>query len=51
MNQTVDILSMRIVQLENALCEAEEMQDTRDAEKQEVENKFIEANALISGLF
>ncbi|KAH3728122.1 uncharacterized protein LOC127854013 [Dreissena polymorpha] len=50
MNQTVDILSMRIVQLENALCEAEEKQDTTNAEKQDVENKFIEANALISEL-
>lgn len=44
LNQTVDALSMRVVQLENQLVEAQETQENMEAELIEHRNSLKEAN-------
>eukprot|EP00916_Digyalum_oweni_P018242 GHVL01030623.1.p1 GENE.GHVL01030623.1~~GHVL01030623.1.p1 ORF type:complete len:310 (+),score=44.69 GHVL01030623.1:66-995(+) len=44
LNQTVDALSMRVVQLENQLVEAQEVQENLEAELQEHRNSLHDAN-------
>lgn len=44
LNQTVDALSMRVVQLENQLVEAQEVQENLEAELQEHRNSLQDAN-------
>ncbi|XP_052244881.1 uncharacterized protein LOC127854014 isoform X2 [Dreissena polymorpha] len=50
MNQTVDVLSMRIVELENALCDAEEVQETSNAENQAIQKELGDAHNVIAEL-
>lgn len=50
MNQTVEVLSMRIVQLENALCEAQEQQENSDAEKEELNKRSSQMQTHIDGI-
>ena len=44
LNETVDALSMRIVQLENDLVEAQETQENLEAELKEHKNSLQDAN-------
>ncbi|PVD25400.1 hypothetical protein C0Q70_13056 [Pomacea canaliculata] len=44
LNQTVDALSMRVVQLENQLVEAQEVQENLEAELQEHRNSLQDCN-------
>ena len=50
MNQTVEVLSMRIVQLENALCDAQEQQESSDAEKEELIKRIAQMQTHIDGI-
>ncbi|XP_052811316.1 epidermal growth factor receptor substrate 15-like 1 [Mya arenaria] len=50
MNQTVEALSIRIVQLENSLCEAQELQEETEAAKQEAQDDLDTANKTIKEL-
>ncbi|XP_052811526.1 epidermal growth factor receptor substrate 15-like 1 [Mya arenaria] len=50
MNQTVEALSIRIVQLENSLCEAQELQEETEAAKQEAQDHLDTANKTIKEL-
>ncbi|KAL4238072.1 hypothetical protein ACF0H5_002784 [Mactra antiquata] len=48
MNQTVDVLSVRIVQLENNLCEAQELQENTEAERNELSVDLKVSNTKIT---
>ena len=50
MNQTVEVLSMRVVQLENALCEEQEKQENMEAEKNEVLEKLKNEEKKTKGI-
>ena len=49
MNQTVEALSMRVVQLENALCEQQEIQETLEAEESELKKRLQESEEKCTG--
>ena len=44
LNQTVDALSIRVVQLENQLVEAQELQENLEAELQAVKSSLQDAS-------
>ncbi|XP_076463901.1 uncharacterized protein LOC143296041 [Babylonia areolata] len=44
LNQTVEVLSLRVVQLENQLVEAQEVQESLEADLQEHKNSLQDAN-------
>ena len=44
LNQTVDALSIRVVQLENQLVEAQEIQENLEAEVQALKNSLQDAS-------
>lgn len=48
MNQTVEVLSMRVVQLENALCEAQELQESTEAENTDLKRHLLEAEQKLN---
>lgn len=50
MNMTVESLSMRIIQLENALCEQQEIQESLEAEQKELKSRLQESEEKCSGL-
>ena len=50
MNMTVESLSMRIIQLENALCEQQEIQESLEAEQKELKSRLQESEEKCSGI-
>jgi len=49
MNETVDVLSVRVVQLENALCEAQETQENLEADIEGLKREVEVGNTTITG--
>ena len=49
MNQTVESLSLRVVQLQSILCEAEDLQEETDAAKKEIEIDLKQAQLRENG--
>ncbi|KAL5008097.1 hypothetical protein ScPMuIL_013678 [Solemya velum] len=49
MNDTVEVLSFRVVQLENALCDAQEVEETLEAEKSKLEQRVQKLEGKCAG--
>ncbi|KAK3094015.1 hypothetical protein FSP39_022973 [Pinctada imbricata] len=50
LNETVDILSHRLIELENALCDEQEIQEDLEAEKKELTERLTESEDKIKDL-
>lgn len=50
MNQTVESLSMRVIELENALVEAQEIQELTEAERDVTQKRLDESEKTIKGI-
>ena len=51
MNQTVEALSMRVVQLENALCDQQELQEAIEAENTELKKRLKESEQRYKSMY
>ena len=51
MTETVEVLSMRVVQLENALCEQQDVQESLEAEEAELKKRLQESEEKCSGIY
>lgn len=50
MNETVDILSRRVIELENSLCDAQETEETIESEKAELQTRLNESEKTRKGV-
>ena len=51
MNTTVEALSMRVVQLENALCDQQELQEALESENTEVKKRLEESETNYRSMY